>query len=704
MLTKLTLTNFKGHESLVVNFSAGLVALKGANEIGKSSIYHAILYALYGSRALPLTLAETVTYDKPESSLRVVLEFLFESVSYKITRSKSGAELVSTAAGANGQPVTANGQAEVTKFVERLFGVNADTAKHLMVANQSGLKGALEGGGAVALIEKLANIDLIDRLIAKVQQELPCGSTKQLQTVLDEIGDLVAPVLDLKEESLLFLKKTGALSAKTAEIELAVSEVDTAKAKAEEAQALLRREELRKAALGTASDEAAKLAQALKRDVLPKEVSEEELSELWAAKETQDGREAALKAYKLWQVRAAPVAEPVQAGSEDLAAELADAIVSHNQHRESINRLNIAVVKAESVKILDDQCGLCGKLLQDVPEVVNKNAEADVKVQGLKLELQAAKAAFKDLAVKITNLQELEAIQSAAVAAYSKFQQSRELLKAKIGKYLDEEFNWKGATPSAFDVYVDYAEKINEAEGINRSLIKDKAVRQEREAKLKELQTRVTRLMVDEDTKEALEDLQGLELAVAARAKLAEQSTELSKQVREVRHDISTKTALHEQAQGYYLANLERRATALTLMEETVSNNGLLKRLREARPIVAARLWRVVLASVSAHFSDVRGTPSIVTRSVDSFLVDGKNAAGLSGSTLDSLGLALRMALGRTFLPSIDWLLLDEPAAGMDDDRETAMLGLLGATSYAQVVVITHSSLADSFAASVIQL
>jgi ABC-type transport system involved in cytochrome bd biosynthesis fused ATPase/permease subunit len=62
------------------------------------------------------------------------------------------------------------------------------------------------------------------------------------------------------------------------------------------------------------------------------------------------------------------------------------------------------------------------------------------------------------------------------------------------------------------------------------------------------------------------------------------------------------------------------------------------------------------------------------------------------------------MALGKTFLPSVNFLLLDEPSAGMDDAREGAMLGLLSTVAYDQVVVVTHSSLADSFASSVVQL
>ena len=50
MLVKLVLTKFKKHEDLTVNFVSGLNVIRGLNEAGKSSIYHAISYALYGSK------------------------------------------------------------------------------------------------------------------------------------------------------------------------------------------------------------------------------------------------------------------------------------------------------------------------------------------------------------------------------------------------------------------------------------------------------------------------------------------------------------------------------------------------------------------------------------------------------------------------------------------------------------------------------
>ena len=75
MINKLVLTNFQKHEDLTVDFTSGLNAIRGANENGKSSLMRGIAYAFFGSRALPMSLEETVTWGKPVASLKVELTF-----------------------------------------------------------------------------------------------------------------------------------------------------------------------------------------------------------------------------------------------------------------------------------------------------------------------------------------------------------------------------------------------------------------------------------------------------------------------------------------------------------------------------------------------------------------------------------------------------------------------------------------------------
>ena len=60
--------------------------------------------------------------------------------------------------------------------------------------------------------------------------------------------------------------------------------------------------------------------------------------------------------------------------------------------------------------------------------------------------------------------------------------------------------------------------------------------------------------------------------------------------------------------------------------------------------------------------------------------------------------------LQKTFLGGLDFILLDEPAAACDSIRESDMLAALTRAEYRQVILVTHSELADTFATNVITL
>ena len=51
MLNKVTIKNFRQHEELVVDFTDGVTVVRGENEAGKSTIFEAISYAMFGIKA-----------------------------------------------------------------------------------------------------------------------------------------------------------------------------------------------------------------------------------------------------------------------------------------------------------------------------------------------------------------------------------------------------------------------------------------------------------------------------------------------------------------------------------------------------------------------------------------------------------------------------------------------------------------------------
>jgi len=86
------------------------------------------------------------------------------------------------------------------------------------------------------------------------------------------------------------------------------------------------------------------------------------------------------------------------------------------------------------------------------------------------------------------------------------------------------------------------------------------------------------------------------------------------------------------------------------------------------------------------------------------FTVDTHSIAGLSGSTLDLLGLSIRLALTRTFLPMAPFLILDEPFAAMDEERTAASLAFIASAGFKQTLLVTHEEMSESVAAGLITL
>lgn len=688
MLISLQLTNFKKHENLEVNFSQGLVALRGLNEAGKSSLLQAVAYALYGSRALPMSLEKTVTYGKPESTLKVSLKFAHEGVIYEVTRSKSGALL-------SGTGVTANGQSEVTRFVENLLRVPADVALNIMLAKQGHLRGALEGGGnAVALIESMSNMGLLDSLITGIQSKLPSGNTKLVAARVESLSEVVQPMQDFTE-----------LQERVAEL--------TAEEVLLEVQAGLAAESLRHS---DDSEARRTLVLAAESESRVKKLKLE-LQALESAAESfiafQPSCIENLEQLKSEQVYIKNVAIAWQAfnainhtftpvfdeNRQEIQQFLATCTTQAKAATAKISQLKQEAAVAVAKKIKEQTCAFCDKDLKDVPEVIQFNVLLDAEVVKLTGEVKTWQS-------ELAELDELIAAYTAALAQDTKSSQVLERYPAFV-EYEDttpKTLNWIGGVavaPSA----VDYDAQIQaEKQRVQRQTL---LVQQQVAAQAKVEHVRGSLLAEQTltfDVEAAHLQIQETE-RLARHAKSAQEALNAAA-LKRVKADAALSGARREFKllyEAYQASQVALREAKLEL-EAMQKHNSLILKLREARPVIAKRLWDRVLAAASRYFSTVRGVPSVVTRTTDGFQVDGYPIAALSGSTLDSLGLAVRVALQKTFLPTLGWLILDEPAAGMDEAREAAMLGLLASIGYDQVLVVTHSELADTFAAQVVTL
>lgn len=675
MIESLELTNFMSVPYAKHTFSPGLNVVRGANEAGKSTRFLAVAYALWGARALPDSLEDTVTWGQPVSSLKVTLTFSVGGTAYTISRTRAGAELT-------GGGAVSSGQAEVTAQVERITGASATTGLATLLTHQGGLQASLD---SASLIEKLSNTSLLDQLINAVGDAYPSGNTKQLEIELAK--EIVKPAE---------LSGAESIAVSNCEVELALAQGRVTEAEANlkklgpdleaASDLLMKRVEIERSIKNLQSRQKNRLQEPL-RPAEPRTLKE--LQELRAAAEGLVQKKKAKEVFDSLPL-------PCFSGSLDWRkGQLEAAKRSYQTLSSNLAQLTAKRSDIKATGIWVDSCALCGKLLTDVPEVVEINDKVSAALRQLDVEVTST---TKTVATCRTQIEELE-----------KLIRQAELVIAKLPQLVDYCSIDYDCTPphavwTAGDVQEppteNYDKLITELHANRAWYIKLLAEVTAHNNQCETVEKELASLTVP-DTKLAeavivagqhLRSVYDAEVGGVRVAQLA---------LTEARHALDKAQSIYSAQMEAYTSALDSREKLLQLLIEYRENNALIAKLKALKPVIAKTLWSLVLLSVSTVFSQLRGVQSVVTRDADGFLIDGKKARSYSGSTKDILGLAIRITLQKTFLPNLAFCLLDEPAAAADTVREEAMLAALSRVDFAQVLLVTHSDLADTFAQSV---
>jgi hypothetical protein len=707
MINSITLTNFKRHENLTLKFGPGFTAIRGGNEMGKSTTLLALAYALFGTKALPDSLEDTVRWGQPVSSLRVDLEFTIDGVPHTVRRSKASCQLDYA-----GQTVT--GQTEVTAFVARLLKVDAGAAARLTIANQSAIRGALEAGpkATTELIERLSEFDQIDNLIELMQEKLTLGNTATAAAAiaaasadLARAKELAVPVDSAASESRISVTREAFSKALAFLESMETVERETQEQHAKVREHVVRRDNLARDVSKAQADQRT-AQQKLDAIVVPAAPTKVDAKVTALQKHISDAEQTSRIEAIFVKVR--PYLVPpsgtvyegtIEALRTDITAEKAR--VQSDNDAVIMLRGDIKLLQAQ---LTHGSCTFCGKDFSGVPEVAARNADTAARIEGAEKTL-ATILGTKPLTAEV--LADLLAVEAANVKVTA--------VKAAAGEYA--EYDGQGTLPMYLKWVGPEVGVVADVEGLRREIkqLQDSVVAYEKARALRAEAVKQVEAAESnvEHAKIALASCPELTLDVAqtaldearAATKMARASAE------ECRKDLDAHVrALKDQQDAYTRAVTEvaRVTERLTLLEtqlvELEFNNALLKKVRACRPVLADKLWTLVLAASSSYFSDIRGVKSRVTKTGDGFQIDGHPVSSMSGSTLDALGLAIRVALVRTFLPSSPFLVLDEPSSAMDGDRTGNMLGFLSKAGFQQIILVTHEDVSETVADHIITL
>lgn len=707
MLNSIQITNFRKHTDTKLDFGDGLSAVRGANEAGKTTITEAIAYALFGVKAIRTPLEDAVTYGCATNTLKVVLVLSLDGVTYTVSRGKPGAQ-VDYAGG------TVTGQTEVTNFMAAKLKVDATSAAKLMMAAQTEIRGALEAGprATTELIERLSEFDQLDHLVELMQEKLPLGNTSAAQAAVESATERLARAAEVVEPDLGVLESA---------VESSEAAVASARKSSDAAQADLSAAQTTYADQQAAERERAGTESDLQRRIVALDLAKVELQSVLASPrpmpENADERiESAMRGkaelQDLTKLRRLYSAVKPLCGKQDLAyfegpANALEARIDELRRSEfntakEGSAHKVAVAKLQGQLNLDT-CSFCGKDFSELPEVQAKNAATNAEIAKHQTDLSNLEEKCR---VDSAELARLEGIRRSAAPYTKALQEAGEHVNADT-LVTPPILEWVTKVPPAGDAEPDYdaeiagiRRQVREAQEWNQSVVSW-------EGKTKTLGEFV------EDLTKRLEGMPVVDSAAAAEA-LATAKVKLAT-AREAFESsqsalATAKAALKDECKAWERACAERESaqSALVTAKDTLKqmdfNNALLKKVRGARPVIADKLWNLVLAAVSSYFSEMRGVKSRVSKDADGFKVDDHPVATLSGSTLDILGLAIRVALVRTFLPAAPFLILDEPMAGCDQQRTESMLGFLQSVGFKQVVLITHEDVSESVADHIINI
>lgn len=174
ILKNLTLRNFRKFKNTTVEFSDGVTGVVGLNGAGKSTIFEAIAWVLYGPVAAR-TPSDQIKRQGAEHSdpCRVELEFVFEGENYRIVREVSGKSLTASATATVNGRVAATSAETVSRFVQKKLGMDFKSFFTSIFAKQKELNAlsTMNASERRPLILRMLGIDSLDDVIREVRSD-----------------------------------------------------------------------------------------------------------------------------------------------------------------------------------------------------------------------------------------------------------------------------------------------------------------------------------------------------------------------------------------------------------------------------------------------------------------------------------------------------------------------------------------------------
>jgi exonuclease SbcC len=210
ILKNLTLRNFRKFKNATVEFPDGVTGVVGLNGVGKSTIFEAIAWVLYGSVAARTSADEIKRIGTlPSDPCRVELEFVFEDANYRIVREMTGKSLITSATATVNGKIAATGAEIVTKYVQKKLGMDFKSFFTSIFAKQKELNAlsTMIASERRPLILRMLGIDSLDDVLKEVKSDKRDKDSLIEKLSQDLIDDTGKDKVDIYKEEIKNLDK-----------------------------------------------------------------------------------------------------------------------------------------------------------------------------------------------------------------------------------------------------------------------------------------------------------------------------------------------------------------------------------------------------------------------------------------------------------------------------------------------------------------
>jgi exonuclease SbcC len=194
ILRSIRLTNFRKFKDCYIEFPDGVIGVVGLNGVGKSTLFEAVAWTLYGPVA-----ARTATDQikrqgaTPADPCRVELEFLFDDDTYRVVREMSGKTLAASGSATVNGKLAVNGAELLSKFIHKKLGMDWKSFYTSIFAKQKELNtlSTMNPSERRQLILRMLGINIVDDIISEIRTDAKDKKNlleKLTENLIDEDG------------------------------------------------------------------------------------------------------------------------------------------------------------------------------------------------------------------------------------------------------------------------------------------------------------------------------------------------------------------------------------------------------------------------------------------------------------------------------------------------------------------------------------